>query len=307
MSIIRKKKRIETIMKIGYACINTTIDAPVNKGMVKKTFLAKGLDCVSEIALQNITNLYRIVQWNHENNIKLYRITSCLFPWMTEYDFKDLKDYDEISEILRKTGQFAKDVGQRLSFHPDHFVNLSSPRPEVVKNSIADLEKHNEIADMLLFEQSLYNKINIHIGGAYGDKDAAIQRFIEHHSLLSDSLKSRLTIENDSKGSLFHILDLCYVSEQTGASIVLDIHHHRLHSNNITLKDAMELAFSTWDNITPIIHVSEGDSHAHNDYINNIVDTFGYDCDLMLEAKAKDKAVLHYVSLIKSKELVNVI
>ena len=151
---------------------------------------------------------------------------------------------------------------------------------------------------MLLFEWSPYNKINIHIGGAYGDKDAAIQRFIESYNLLSSSLKSRLTVENDSKKSLYDILDLIYIHEKTGVPIVLDIHHHRLNDGGLTIKDAMELAFSTWDDVIPVIHVSEGYSHAHNDYIKNIVNTYGYDCDIMLEAKAKDKAVLSYKELL---------
>jgi UV DNA damage endonuclease len=128
-------------MNIGYACINLSLGKKVttNRTMIKKTFTQKGLDYVSDLVLQNVADLERIIDWNYQNGINFYRMSSDMFPWATEYEFAQLKDWKQISTILKRCGDNANQYGQRLTFHPGPFNVLVSPKDSVVENTIKDL------------------------------------------------------------------------------------------------------------------------------------------------------------------------
>lgn len=299
-------------MDIGYACINMTLGSQkpkitTNRGMIRKTFDAKGLSYVSELVLQNVRDLIQVIKWNEQNGIKFYRMSSEIFPWMSEYDFSELPDYKKICTLLMGAGTLAKKYGQRLTFHPGPFNVLASPNDNVVKKTIVDLNKHSQIMDLMGLSTTPYNKINIHVGGVYGDKASALQRWVDGFKLLDDNTKSRLTIENDDKQSAYTVRDLMFIHQNTGIPIVFDYHHHTCHPDGMTHKEALEMAMSTWPkDITPIVHVSEPrddkNFRAHHDYVYNKIDSYGYDVDIMMEAKAKELAVLEYRKL--HKELV---
>ena len=296
-------------MNIGYACINMTLGSQkpkitTNRGMIRKTFDAKGLTYVSELVLQNVRDLVEVIKWNEKNNIKFYRMSSEIFPWMSEYDFTQLPDYGKISTLLLGAGNLAKRYNQRLTFHPGPFNVLASPNDNVVQKTIIDLNKHSQIMDMMGLSTTPYNKINIHVGGVYGDKESALQRWVDGFKLLDDNTRSRLTVENDDKQSAYTVCDLMFIHEHTGIPIVFDYHHHTCHPDGMSHKEALEMAISTWpDGITPIVHVSEPrdekNFRAHHDYVQNKVDTYGYNVDIMMEAKAKELAVLEYRNLHK--------
>jgi UV DNA damage endonuclease len=292
-------------MRIGYACINMTLNSlkpkvTTNRGMVKKTFESKGLKYVSELSLENIKDLITIIKWNKENGIDFYRMSSDMFPWMSEYEFSDLPDYNEIKKILLIAGDLSKEYNQRLTFHPGPFNVLCSPKKDVVDKTIKELNKHSEIMDMMGLSASPYNKINIHVGGVYGDKESALERWCDNFNLLNANTKSRLTIENDDKESCYTVKDLLFIYNKLKVPIVFDIHHHNCHSGGISQKEAMSIAYETWShtNLTPIIHVSEPrdekNFRAHHEYVKEEIETFGFDVDIMMEAKAKELAVLEY-------------
>ena len=201
-------------MKLGYACINMTLQAAggitTNRGMRQKTFDERGLSYVSELALQNVKDLETIVKWNEEMGIKLFRMSSELFPWMTYYDFEDLPDYPMIDVYLKNIGALADKYGQRLTFHPSHFNALGSPNPVVVEKTIKELNAHSDIMDTMNLSPTVYNKINIHIGGAYGDKQATLKRWIDNYYKLNHNTQARLTVENDDKELLKHGLKVLY-------------------------------------------------------------------------------------------------
>ncbi len=128
---------------LGYACINMQLRKQnifAGRTCRKATFEEKGLEYVGELGLQNIRDLYQIVQWNSRNNIKLYRIGSDIFPWQSEYKLEQLPQYSKILNILKAIGDFVKKDGQRLSFHPGPFNILGSTKPEVVERTIIDLQ-----------------------------------------------------------------------------------------------------------------------------------------------------------------------
>ena len=197
-------------MNLGYACINTALHANnvmTNRTMRRKTFDAKGLDYVSELSLQNVEDLKVIVEWNNFKGIKLFRLSSQIFPWMEEYRFEDLKDFGKIKSLMVEIGQIATKAGQRLTMHPGPYHCLASPSLNVVERTVKGLNKHAEQFDMMGFEPSNYNKINIHIGGAYGDKEAALDRFCKNFKLLGESTRKRLVVENDDSPTEYSVKD----------------------------------------------------------------------------------------------------
>jgi UV DNA damage endonuclease len=298
-------------MNLGYACINMTLSESKNKittnrSMVKKTFNLKGIEYAGELALLNSRDLIHILRWNEGQGIKLFRLSSELFPWASEYKLEDLPTYKKIETILRGSGLYARSNGIRITTHPGPFNVLTSPNPTVVKNTIVDLETHGKVFDMMGLERTPYNKINIHCNGVYGDKKSAMDRFCENFQLLSDSVKSRLTVENDDKESMYSVKDLMYIHEKIGIPIVFDYHHHKFCTGGLSEEEALKLAVSTWPKgITPIVHYSESKSlhenntkikaQAHSEYINRIPDTYGIDVDVMVEAKAKELAILPFL------------
>jgi UV DNA damage endonuclease len=297
-------------MKLGYACINMTLQQAggitTNRGMRQKTFNERGLPYVSELALQNVKDLENIVKWNEEMDIKLFRMSSDLFPWVTFYTLQSLPDYEEIKGILENIGKLADEYGQRLTFHPSHFNALGSPNPAVIEKTIKELNAHSKIMDLMGLSATPYNKINIHIAGAYGDKQATLDRWISNFYKLDPNTQARLTVENDDKENMYSVKELYEgVYKKCGVPIVFDYFHHKFCTGGLTEQEALELAASTWPtDIIPCTHYSESrrkekldesiKAQAHSDLIKDTIQTYGLDIDVVVEAKHKELAVLNY-------------
>ncbi len=296
-------------LNLGYACICFTLSKEkimTNRTMRKKTFEDKGLDYVSELALKNVEDLYKIVQWNKEKDIKLFRISSNIFPWMTEYEFTDLKDYDKIKSLMEEIGDYALKADQRLTMHPGPFNCLASPNPKVIAKTIKELDRHSEQFDMMGYKPSNYNKINIHVGGAYGDKKSTLARFVENFSLLNVNTQKRLVIENDDSPNEYSVKDLFEgVYKKIGIPITFDYFHHKFNTGGLSEEEALKMASTTWPkNIKQCCHYSESRRkekldetirpQAHSDLIYNKINTYGLDPDIVIEAKHKELAILNY-------------
>ena len=297
-------------MNLGYACINTALKSNgifTNRTMRRKTFDSKGLDYVSELSLQNVKDLETHIHWNNENKIKLFRLSSQIFPWMEEYNWEDLKDWDEISLRMDHIGHIATESNQRLTMHPGPFHCLASPNDKVVKRTIIGLNKHSEQFDMMGFEPSHYNKINIHVGGAYGDKEAALNRFCKNFELLDDNTKKRLVVENDDSPTEYSVKDLYEgVYKRIGTPITFDYFHHKFNTGDQTEEEALKLASTTWpEGITQCCHYSESRRkekldesirpQAHSDIIYEKIQTYGLEPDIVIEAKLKEQAIFKRV------------
>jgi UV DNA damage endonuclease len=158
--------------------------------------------------------------------------------------------------------------------------------------------------NLMGLSETPYNKINIHMGAAYGDKVAAAKTFLKNFKLLPDDIKSRLTIENDDKAVMYSTQDLYdLIYQEIGIPIVYDVHHHKFCMGGQTDEEAMKLAATTWGEIKPIIHYSESKAlneglkvkmQAHSDYFVNKIETYGLDVDIMMECKAKELALMKY-------------
>ncbi len=296
-------------MRYGYACINLTLAAQkiaVNRSMVKRTFAEKGIAYASALALANFTDLEKLIDWNIANGIRFYRMSSDMVPWMSEYELPDLPDHAAIQQVLERCGQKAMENDMRLSYHPGPFNVLASNNLQVLEKTAKELRQHAEIMDMMHLPENPFSKINIHIGGAYGDKTTAIQRFAENYTRLPANTMNRLTIENDDKANLFSIKDLMWLHEQVGIPVVFDYFHHRFCTGALSEQEALLAAISTWPvDITPVVHFSSSKKDhedpsamptAHADYLYGQVNAYGRSVDFMFEAKAKELALSRYLT-----------
>ena len=306
----------------GYACLNMQLAYPekfsknknqkifCNRSMVKKTFLDKGISYAADLAIQNCFDLFKIIKWNKNNDFNFFRVSSDMFPWCSEYKLSQLKNYKEIRDVLNEIGNYVYKHNMRLTSHPGPFNVLTSPHSRVVKNCVHDLSVQGEVFDLMNLTETPFNKINIHIGGAYGDKIESMKRFCKNFELLPSSVKKRLTVENDDRASMYSVKDLYNgVYKSIGIPIVFDYHHHKFCDGNMNEEEALKLSVSTWGNITPVIHYSESRSlekndesikpHAHSDYVYDFINTYNHKLDVMIEAKHKELAVLKYLETNK--------
>ena len=293
---------------LGYACINMTLGKEkitTNRSMIKKTFLTKGISYASELAYKNVVDLEKILKWNVNNNIYFFRVSSDIFPWASEYDLETLPQIHLIRIVLQRIGKFVQENNVRITCHPGPFNVLGSPNDDVVRRTIIDLELHGKIFDLMGLSKTPFNKINIHCIGAYGDKVETMKRFCRKFDMLSDSVKSRLTVENDDKASMYSVKDLMQIHNTIGIPIVFDYHHHKFCTGDLVEEDALRLATSTWGTVTPVVHYSESKAlhendskikpQAHSDYIDTLPNTYGLDVDIMLETKQKELALLKVI------------
>jgi len=306
-------------MNLGYACINMNLSNPkqfgsdndkvtTNRSMIRRTFDEKGVDYVSELALQNVIDLNQIIDWNEQNNIKFFRMSSDVFPWASEYynDWDSVPNINFIKMWLENAGLKAKEYGHRITSHPGPFNVLVSPNENVVQNTITDLTIHGDIFDMMGLSRTPYNKLNIHCNGVYGDKQSALDRFCKNFERLPESVQTRLTVENDDKASMYSVKELYDgIYKRINIPIVFDYHHHRFCTGGLSEQEALELAMSTWGDITPVVHYSESraEEHldesirpqAHSDLIKELPNTYGNDVDIMVEAKHKELAIEGFI------------
>ena len=305
-------------MNLGYACINMNLSNPkqfgsdkekitTNRSMIKRTFQEKGVEYVSELALQNVIDLNHIIKWNEQHNIKFFRMSSEIFPWASEYKWEDLPDIKMIKVWLENAGLMASEYGQRLTSHPGPFNVLVSPNPKVVDNTITDLSIHGDIMDFMGLSRTPYNKINIHCNGVYGDKESAMGRFCKNFERLPENVQTRLVVENDDKASMYSVKDLYEgIHKKIGIPITFDYHHYKFNTGGQTEQEALELAMSTWPNgIVPAVHYSESRAEhlldesikpqAHSDIINDLPNTYGKEVDVMVEAKSKELSILPFI------------
>jgi UV DNA damage endonuclease len=256
---------------------------------------------LSEIGLHNVQSLYKALHYVLNNGIGAFRILSPLLPRYTHpdvaYTLDDLPAGEEIKSGFARIRQFRQKHDIRLSFHPDQFNVLSSPRPEVISNTFRELEYQAMLADLVDAEV-----INLHAGGAYGNKKKSLERLQENVKKLPESILSRLTLENDDIS--FTPADLFPVCTKLRIPMVYDVHHHRCNKDELSVEDATYQAMETWNTLgrEPYFHISspkygwqDGSPKPHDDYIDPA--DFppcwqGHTITVDVEAKAKEMAVL---------------
>tara|TARA_R110002020_G_scaffold197161_5_gene398217 strand:+ start:1266 stop:2180 length:915 start_codon:yes stop_codon:yes gene_type:complete len=297
------------MIRLGYACMNTELHKQkifTGRTMRKATFEKNGLEAAAEINLLNAKDLLSIVKWNNKNNIKVFRMSSDIMTWNSEYDLHELPNYDELKSTLEQIGAEAKKHNQRLSSHPGAYNVLASPNQKTVDATIDFLNKVAVFMNLMKLPMSPESKINIHVGGAYGDKESAMQRFCDNYKKLSPAAQARLTVENDDKASMYSVKDLYHgIHKKINIPIVFDYHHHKFCTGDMTEEQALRLASLTWPkSITQCVHYSESmrdkenapdkKPQAHSNFIYDKINDYGLTIDCVIEAKMKDAALLKY-------------
>lgn len=291
-------------MKIGYPCINRGIGCTANSTFRLANYSESNL---IEKVNNNLDCLSKILEYNLDNDLLFFRISSDLIPFASHPVCKfNWQDY--FKERFIEIGHFIIKNEIRISMHPDQFVLINSNKEEVIKRSIEDLKWHCEVLDLMRLDETA--KVQIHVGGAYGDKKSAIDRFIENYGKLPRFIKKRLVIENDDK--LYSLKDCLSVSKKTGAPIVFDSFHHSCLNNGELLSEAIRLSKKTWKNKDGIL-MTDYSSQAPNERLGKhaahidmknfskyIRETRGSDFDIMLEIKDKENSALKAIDLIKN-------
>lgn len=295
-------------MKIGYACI--CLEEPsVNMCTCIMRFATE--DRLCDIIEHNLQSLKNILIYNERQHIQMFRISSDLIPfgsspvnqvnWQKRYHLQ-----------FQELGRYIKSHGLRVSMHPGQYTLLNSPREDVVHRSILDLQYHCAVLDAMELDST--HKLILHIGGVYGDKESAIQRFLTVYQQLPASIKKRLVIENDDH--YYNLEEVWQISCQTGIPVVFDNLHHQILPScaNYSMREWMDRIAATWritDGV-PKIHYSEQAPNkrigAHADaicitafesFLNQLSDL---NADIMLEVKDKNLSAGKAVQLLYGTE-----
>jgi len=269
----------------------------------------------------SLAYLRDVLAYLRQIDVHMYRMSSDLAPYITHPDLPQFHhQIDECAQELATVGEMTRQDGLRLSFHPGAYTVLNSPDEDIARKTIADLEAQAQILDAMGLGPEAV--INMHVGGLYGDKQAALARFVERYQCLPEAVRGRLILENDERA--FHLGDTYAIYQQTGIRLVLDQLHHMCNpAPGMSLEQALDLALGTWPaDQTPKIHFStphtamilseKRDESGQKQRIlreprlsqhADLVDPFSFiallravpgerDLDVMLECKAKDVALL---------------
>jgi UV DNA damage endonuclease len=268
----------------------------------------------------SIERLNAVFDYLDRRDIRMYRMASALAPYATHPDLPQFHgQLAECADELGQLGARANAVGIRLSFHPGQYCVLNSERPEVVDAALRDLELHAQVLDLM--DQPAEAVVVLHVGARGDNGGTAGDRFVSGFEQLSDRARSRLVLENDDR--LFGIGDVLRLSSRTGLRVVWDAHHHACHNpDRIPEREALRLAMRTWPrDVVPKIHYSSPKTAVEERRVRrgrrverihvmprhsahaDLIDPFAFErflrdvvrgarVDVMLEAKAKDVALL---------------
>ena len=274
----------------------------VNRTVKLKTY-QEDPERAIQLAIQNLKNVHKILKWNEEQAIRNYRLSSDMFPQITNpaciTDDKYAYELENFEPILKKIGKYAYRKGHRLTMHPNHYNQIGTPRNEILQKTILDLGFHADLMDLMGLDHNAV--MVVHGGGVYGNKKKTLKRWKSQFWELPPKIQNRLVIENDEKS--YGIDDIIKLHKFTQLPIVLDFHHYNCYQQIATqskLSEILPVILDSWNDKKPKFHLSEQapglKTGAHSDYVEHlpkIVKNLAreHHIDLMIEAKHKELAV----------------
>jgi UV DNA damage endonuclease len=296
-------------IQLGLCCLNTTLrnqKPPVfsSRKMIIKSIQEKGIDVLKEKIIQNLKDTLLLMDWNEQNGIKVFRLSSELFPHKSN-EKVDNYSFDFAKDLLKEIGEKSKLYNQRITFHPGQYNVVGSPTEKCFKQTVLDLSYHADVLDLMNLNQN--SVMVVHGGGIYGNKEETKKRWCRQFYNLPENVQQRLVIENCEK--CFSIQDCLDISKEINIPVVFDTHHYEcyniLHPKENLKKpeEYIEEILQTWKirNIKPKFHVSEqgpGKCGHHSDFIKTIPDylleipnKYNTHIDIMIEAKMKEQSI----------------
>ena len=282
------------MIRYGYPAQNLTLPATTNRTL-RLASLADA-EKVRALVWENLLGLEIIIRWNAERGIGLFRIGQGLIPFASHQAFP----YDwpeEHGDDLRHLGALARSLGVRLSMHPGQFINPGSPNPETAERSIDELRYTASVFDLMGNEDAV---IVLHLGGAYDDRTAAVDRFVQALRP-EEGVRRYLALENDER--IWTVEEIVGAARTLGIPAIVDNLHHGLNPGGLSLGEALDLALPTWEarGVRPKVHLSSQDptkrpgAHAHaieaEDWAAFLDALAGRETDVMVEAKGKELAL----------------
>ena len=295
-------------MNIGYACL--TVGIP---GIKQRTCtMKKAAPSVFLSLIQsNLETLDKILDYNIQNGIKLFRISSDIIPFGS-HTINKVKWWEIFNDKLNDISRKAISNGVRLSMHPGQYTVLNSPDKAVVERAVEDLRYHARLLDAMGLGKE--HKIVLHIGGTYGDKTSALKRFIQQYRCLDENIRQRLVIENDDRQ--YTIFDVLSIGESEGIPVVFDNLHHQVNPDNTcSVIEWIDACANTWksEDGPQKLHYSQQDfskrpgSHSATldvgEFLQFYTDIRNRDVDIMVEVKDKNLSALKCVNAIASPKI----
>jgi len=302
------------MIRLGLACIFR--EQPIRfrratAARVGRSSRPEQLATLAALCLGNAEALLQALAYCRDHGIGDFRINSQILPLATHpelgYRLADLPGYGEIEEAFRRCASMASEHGLRTTFHPDQFVLLSSPSEEVTRHSLEELRYQADVAEIVGSDV-----VNLHGGGAYGDRAAALSRLRRRIEALPDRIRRRLTLENDDR--LYTPEELLCVCADTGVPLVYDVHHHRCLPDGLSVEETTARTLATWDR-EPLFHLSSPrggwgapDPRPHDEYIDpaDVPESWlslgrERSITIEIEAKAKELAVLRLMAAMQGR------
>lgn len=291
-------------MKIGYPCINRSIGCSSGRTFRLASYSRERLE---ETLSKNLRCLDAILRFNLASDILFFRITSDLVPFAS-HPVCTAPWRETFSETFSEIGRFIREHDMQISMHPDQFVIINAKDPEIIDRSLAELRYHAAVLDALHLDATA--KIQIHVGGIYGDRKASMERFCREYARLDESILRRLVIENDDPR--YTLADCLAIHKETAIPVLFDSLHHQVNSSGETVTEAVELCSATWgpEDGIPMVdystqmpkarkgrHTESLDGAAFAQFLGETAPT---DMDIMLEIKDKEKSALAAVEIARS-------
>ncbi|MBC7230515.1 MAG: UV DNA damage repair endonuclease UvsE [Actinobacteria bacterium] len=295
-------------MRIGYACINLSLACRSSRTFRLKSYSAENME---RTVGGNLSCLMEQLRFNLRHGILYFRISSDLVPFAShpvcDYPWQKVfrREFEEL-------GRFVIEHGMRVTMHPDQFILINSPDADIHARSVAELAYHAEVLDLMGLAAS--HKIQLHVGGVYGDRRSSLERFARRYRALPAEIRRRLAVENDERS--YGLADCMEVHERTGIPVVFDALHHAAHNRGEGLREAVSAAGSTWEEKDgpPMVDYSSqkkggrpgahADSLDEGDFRSFLEETRGLDFDLMLEVKDKERSALEAIAIAREYGIV---
>lgn len=295
-------------MSIGYACLTVGVSGTKLRSCTIKNATP---DVLSTLIQLNLEALDNILDYNIQNGIKLFRVSSDIIPFGS-HPVNTLKWWKKFNDQLKGIGNKALLNGIRISMHPGQYTVLNSPDEAVVERAVTDLKYHAQFLDAMGLGQE--HKIILHIGGIYGNKTSAVKRFIQNYHCLDDNIRRRLVIENDDRQ--FAISDVLSIGEREDIPVVFDNLHHQVNPDNKRSEiEWIDACRNTWklSDGPQKLHYSQQDaekragSHSRTLDVNAFLQFYKQipkqDVDIMVEVKDKNLSAIKCINTIASPKI----